>query len=333
MLTRIPRIPLFCLTAFLALWLGSCQTTDPPPADTVLWVKLNDTLSRYDLVVVQLLDAETKAVIKTLWSERLPDPQKNIPGYTLGSLANKSFVVKISGYKSLGQLALETLITYEGGGKKSVSHTDLPPLRPINGLLGIVPSAGKITPAFARDTLNYKVTLPSGVTSLSFALQAESPNANISFEGETVVSGGSTIPINIGDTPDTVKVLVTDISTGSAVTRIYTLVLFPTLPPGLFLTSIKPSYGSLYPDFNSDTQIYTLYIPKAIDTVSFFLTPADPQTMTMVIDHKAIFPGAKSQLFHIDPTSVYPIPMELHRGAAMSFYQVTVTHDSTSSTH
>ena len=47
MLTKRNRNLIACLGAALALWLGSCQTTDPPPANTILWLTLNDTLGSW----------------------------------------------------------------------------------------------------------------------------------------------------------------------------------------------------------------------------------------------------------------------------------------------
>ncbi|HKP96827.1 MAG TPA: cadherin-like beta sandwich domain-containing protein [Fibrobacteria bacterium] len=314
------------MAAALSLFLGGCQTTDPPPAETVLWLKLNDSLSRYDLVVVQILNRQTQEVMGMLWNKPLPNPAKDIPGYPLKSLANQPFIVKVTGYKAMGQLALETLIYYESG-KKSVLHTDLPPLRPVNGLVKLVPSTGTMSPAFNRDSLEYKVTLPSGADSVSFALQAENPAAVISFGGATVASGASAPKRAVGTSPDTVKVMVTDLSTGTAATRTYTLVLFPTPPPGLYLSGIKPTFGSLFPDFTPESQIYTLHLPSNVDTVAFFLTPADASTMTMTINQKAIFPGAKSEVFKIEKNLAYPIQIFVFRGSEMSFYQVTITRD------
>jgi Cadherin-like beta sandwich domain len=330
MSTRFRNILLACLGAS-ALWLSACETVDPPPADEVLWLKLNDSLSLYDRVQVQILDSQATAV-STLWNAKLSDPGSNLPGYTLGALAHRPFTIKVSGYRAFGQLALETLINYDGKGKKTVQHTDLPPLRPINGLLSLVPSSGKMSPSFSRDTLNYQVSLPSGVKSISFAMQPENPNASISFDGESVAAGASTQPVNIGDSPDTVQILVTDMSTGVASTRVYSLVLFPTLPPGLYLASLQPSFGTLSPDFTPESQVYTLHLPVDVDTVSFVLTPADAQTMTLFIDHQAIFSGSKSKLFTLDSTDI-SVPIEVHRGTQLSYYQVTLTHEEPPPSH
>jgi hypothetical protein len=141
-----------------------------------------------------------------------------------------------------------------------------------------------------------------------------------------MTSGSTSQPIAVGNTPDTLEVKVTDMSTGTAVTRTYTVVLFPTLPPGLNLTSIKPSAGTMFPEFSPQAQVYTLTLPAGTDTVSFFLTPSDPQTMTMKIKDIAIFTGAKSAVYKVVAGSSLAIPIEVFRGDETSFYQVTITH-------
>lgn len=330
MATRFRTFLFACLWASLALFLSACQTVDPPPADEVLWLKLNDTLSLYDRVHVQILDSQSIAV-KTLWDAKLSAPGADLPAYTLGALSHHRFTIKVSAYKAL-QLALETLIDYDGKGHKAVSHTALPPLRPVNGLLSLVPSSGKISPTFLRDTLNYQISLPAGVKTVSFTLQPENPNAQISLEGESVPAGSPTKPLDIGESPETVQILVTDMSTGVASTRIYTLVILPTLPPGLYLSGLQPSAGTLAPDFTPESQVYTLYLSETVDTVSFVLTASDAQTMTMLIDRKAIFSGGRSSVFKVDSTDV-SVPIEVHRGTQLSYYNVTITHDKPRPSH
>ena len=326
MSTRTLRLLFASLAMALALFAAGCQTTDSPPAETVLWLKLNDSLSQYDLVLVELLDRQSDSVLHVLWDKALPSPAKDIPGYPLKSLAGKPFIIKVTGYKAAGQLALETFIYYEGG-KKSVLHTVLAPLKPVNGLVKLTPSAGTLSPAFNKDSLNYKVTLPTGTTSVTFTLQTENPAATTVFAGDSLASGAVSKPRAIGTSPDTVKVSITDKSTGTAITRDYFIILLPTMPPGLFLASLRPTYGTLFPDFTPDNQIYQLQLPNKIDTVAFYATPADAKTMSVTINNKVIFTGAKSEVFHLDPGMALPLQIFVHRGEETSFYQVTISRD------
>ena len=321
---RTFRLICASLAAALAFLLAGCQTTDPPPAETVLWLKLNDSLSQYDLVKVELKDRQTDSVLRVLWNGPLRSPGKDIPGYPLKSLAGKPFIVRVTGYKAAGQLALETLIYYDGG-KKSVLHSPVGPLKPVNGLLKLTPSTGTLSPAFNKDSLNYKVTLPAGVSTVTFTMVPENSAATLSFAGDPLAAGATSKAQSVGNTPDTVKVQVTDNSTGAPAMREYTVIIYPTLPPGLYLASIRPTYGSLFPAFTPADQIYTLNLPNSIDTVAFYITPADTKTMTVTINNKALFPGAKSEVFHVDAGMAMPLQIFVHRGEESSFYQVTVS--------
>jgi hypothetical protein len=324
-MARAFRILIVSFAAAMAAFFSGCDTTDPPPAETVLWVKLNDSLSRYDLVIVQVKDYQTNQAVTTLWNGRLQNPSKDIPGYPLKDLAHKDFIVEVTGYKA-GQRALETIINYVGG-TKAVLHTELEPLKPINGLVKLTPSTGTLSPAFNKDSLSYKLTLPTGANSVTFAPQPESPSASITVDSQTVASGASSKPIQIGSKPDTVSISVTDASTGTAATRTYTVIVLPTPPPGLTLVILKPTAGTLTPAFTPDNQMYQLQLPNNIDTVAFFLRPSDTKNTTMTIKDRAIFPDAKSQVYHIDPGVAFPVTINVVRGDELSFYQVTVTRD------
>jgi hypothetical protein len=324
-MVRALRILSASLAIAMSAFLSSCETTDPPPAETVLWVKLNDSLSRYDLVIVQVKDYQTNQAVTTLWNGRLQNPSKDIPGYPLKDLAHKDFVVEVTGYKA-GQRALETIINYVGG-TKAVLHTELEPLKPINGLVKLTTSSGTLSPAFNKDSLNYKLTLPTGVGSVTFAPQPESQAASITIDSQAVASGASSKPIQIGTKPDTVSIAVTDASTGVSATRTYTVILLPTPPPGLTLVLLKPTAGTLTPAFSPENQMYQLQLPNNIDTVAFFLRPSDTKNTTMTIRDKAIFPDAKSQVYHVDPGVPFPVTINVVRGDELSFYQVTVNRD------
>jgi hypothetical protein len=73
--------------------------------------------------------------------------------------------------------------------------------------------------------------------------------------------------------------------------------------------------------------MYQLQLPNNIDTVAFFLRPSDTKNTTMTIRDKAIFPDAKSQVYHVDPGVPFPVTINVVRGDELSFYQVTVNRD------
>jgi hypothetical protein len=307
----------------VALGLSGCQTAATPEAETVLWLKLNDSLSRYESVLVQIVDRnDTNNVLATLWNKPLPAPSTDIQPFRLKTLADDDFIVRIMGYLAQGQLALHTQITYDGG-KKSVLHKEVPPLIARDKLIKLTPSAGALSPAFNKDTATYTLNIDKDEV-VTFSLAAENASATIAFQGETVASGSPTKAIHVTENTDTLTITVTDPSTSPPSRRTYTITVVPKPPPGLYLGSLVPSAGALRPPFSPETQIYSLLLPAGVDTIAFVVSPADPRTMTMTVAGKAVLPGQRSQTFKIEPNSSKPVPFEVFRGSESSFYQVTV---------
>jgi hypothetical protein len=309
------------LALALILGLSGCQTEDPPEAETVLWVRLNDSLSKFTKVVVQVVDRDdSDLVIHTLWNAKLPSPGKDIQGYPLKSLADRAFVVQVKAYLD-GQLALHTQILYEDG-KKTVYHKEVPPLIPRDWLTKLTPSLGELMPPFHKDSLTYVLDIAREVA-VTFSMTTASSNAITSFDGVTVPPG-SPSPSHTVRERDTIPILVTDLSTGTATTRRYNVIIIPTAPPSLTLGTLEPSAGSLFPPFSPNTKIYSLTLPKGVDTVTFTISPNDPRTMTMTMAGKTILPGQRSQVFKLGDGTNLPIPIEVFQGENSAFYQVTV---------
>jgi len=221
-------VPALC--ALAGAWLfGGCQSADPLPAETILRLKLTDSLSRYDSVAITVLDRQDMTnILEDVWHGPLATPSQ-MKGYELTKAKDRDFIVRVAGYAARGQLRLETLIFYEGG-RKTVVHQTPPPYRPINQLASITPSTGKLSPAFKEDSLSYRVVVPADVKSVTLSLQPALAAAAMSIDGVPVAAGVPSQPIPIGTTPDTVQILVTDASQGGAYTRQYQVILNPTLP-------------------------------------------------------------------------------------------------------
>lgn len=322
------RIPIACaLLAGAALLIGGCQTEDPPPAETFLRLKLNDSLSHYDQVLVQILNRnDTDSVLATLWNmQPLKSPATDIPGYNLKNLGRQSFIVRVMGYKARGQLALQTLIYYDAG-VHSVLHSPVPKLKPLNWLEALVPSVNSpLDPVFNPETERYSVTMPQDVNSLTFKITAATPNADLRVDGEPMPSGSSTKIFQVGTTPDSILITVTDTATDAAQTRSYRVRLVPAPQPGFYLSLLKPSYGAFTFPFKPEQTLYVFNMDPDKDTVSFFATAADSR-MTVTVDDQAIFAGKKSQLFTVPPGGNYTVSVEVHRGNDLGYYQITLDH-------
>lgn len=306
-----------------SLALSGCQTESTPEAETVLRLELDDSLSRYEFVLVQIVDRkDTNTVLETLWNKPLRSPATEIQPYRLKSLVDNGFIVDILGYRAQGQLALHTRITY-ADGNKTVSHKEVPPIAAKDRLIKLTPSAGVLSPAFNKDIAAYTLNIDRDEV-VHFSLASENAAAVIAFEGESVASGAPTKAVVVTENTDTLTITVTDPSASPPSKRTYTITVAPNPEVGVFLGSLVPSAGNLSPVFTPNLQTYHLTLPSGVDTVSFTASPADPKSMTMTIAGKALLPGQSSQTFKIDASSSKRITFEVFRGSESSFYLVTV---------
>ena len=96
-------------------------------------------------------------------------------------------------------------------------------------LASLVPSAGTLTPTFANETFSYTAKVPNQTTNLTVTPTAVAgTNATITVNGNAVVSGSASSPINlsVGSNIITIVVVSPDLST----TNTYTLTVTRTLP-------------------------------------------------------------------------------------------------------
>lgn len=309
--------------AFLALALSACQT-ETPEAETVLWLELNDSLSRYESVLVQILDRnDTNDVLATLWNKPLPKPASDIQPFRLKTLSQEDFIVRILGYLAEGKLALHTRIDY-AGGKQSVQHLEVPPIPGEDKLIKLTPSAGTLIPGFHKDTAAFILDIERDEV-VNFSMAAENPSAVMTFEGQTVAAGSLTKAVSITANPDTLTITVADPAATPPSLRTYTIYVVPKPPPPLHLGSLVPSAGELSPGFTPTNPTYTLVLPSGVDTVSFAASPADPQAMTMTIGGKSILRGQRSEIFKIEESNSRRIIFQLFRESESYSYYVFVS--------
>jgi hypothetical protein len=324
---------LIILTAVLiALVLAGCQNAVAPPQETVLRLKLNDTLSKFDNVVITIVDRQDMSkVLENIWSGPLPAPSQ-IPGHVLTTAKDRDFVVRIVAYSADGQLFVETLIVYDGG-KKSVLHQPVPVYQPRYSLQSLSASAGKLSPNFNKDSTKYQILIPEGVPAVVLNLAAVFPGAQVVVAGEIIKSGSTTKSIAIGTEPDTLSILVTDASQGPSYTREYRVILIPTLPAAVLLASISIFADKvpvvMNPPFDPNVRVYNVIIPSTADStaVTFVLRPSDPTKMTMIFMGVAIFNGEVSRPIYLKRVDSNVAVMEVYRGSQHTFYQVTINRE------
>lgn len=287
----LAKLPVRILLATL-LSLAGCELPgkgeDARPI--VLHLSLDDSLVRFDSVHVALTHpADPGNELENVWKGPLPDPTK-IPAHTL-TVATDPFLVKVLGFRkvygfnSREQLAMSTHIIYEHGSKRVV-YQAVPVQVPFNRLARLTPSEGTLEPPFNLDVSTYQLSLPRGVSVVSFDVLSEYTRAIIAVGGQPARAGSPRL-FAVGDKDTTVAITVFD----QEQTRTYTVKVIPVKPPPVVLDSLWYSIGTLTPAFHPDTLAFLLVIPSAASSVDIKLWPADPANQSAFFAGQNVFPG------------------------------------------
>ncbi|MBX8827196.1 cadherin-like beta sandwich domain-containing protein [Ochrobactrum sp. SFR4] len=146
-------------------------------------------------------------------------------------------------------------------------------------LVGLVPSAGSLDPAFSPSEMDYTITVPTETSSLQLTPASADPAATITINGGTVASGNasSALQLGIGDT--TLTVVVT---AQNGTTRSYRVNVTRAASADATLTSLIPSVGSLDPVFDKETLNYSLNVENSVENISFVPMVSEPAARVRV---------------------------------------------------
>lgn len=308
------------LAATLSLTGCNLLEKEQPPAPVILYLSLDDSLSRYDSVTVHIADgADTGREIQRVWAGALPTPSQVPPCTLTGSKDN--FLVKVRAYRGKGQLGVETYIYYEGG-RKRVVHNALPPLVPFNWLARLTPSTGILEPVFNPDVLGYSLPLAANVASVSFDVVAAYTGKALVVVGDQTVAPGvppKAFPVDTADF--TVPITVTDLGT----TRLYQVMVVPPKPLKVELSRMELSAGAtMVPAFKPETEIYNITIPSTLGSVDITCWPADPVSMTLVVLGEPTFAGSAKRIVLDRPGATTVVTIGVSRGGDHKEYTVFV---------
>lgn len=289
-----------CLSAVSALILSGCDLLGKSGEErpVILHLSLDDSLSYYDSVLVALTpfnDPSTE--LEYVHRGFLASP-KVMPAYTV-KRARDPFIVKVEGFRKVSvgmnpreQLAVSTLILYEGG-RKQIRRPLVPAQVPFNYLARLAAGTGSLTPIFNPSVQDYTLRLARGTTSVILDIEAEYPKAAITVGGEAVLPGANKRTVAVAGKDTLVTITVTDLLQP----RSYQVLVSPEKALPLALDSVWNSVGTLAPAFHPDSLAYQLILPSVISSVNFKLWPADPPNTAMTFQGSAIFPGAQRTVY------------------------------------
>ena len=185
----------------------------------------------------------------------------------------------------------------------------LPPPSTDARLLSLVPETGQLTPAFHPEVLEYRLSVPFEVTSMTFAAQP-AEGASCRVNRESLGAGGS-------DTLFRITVTAEDGETQ----RVYQVTVHrqekeeePELSQDTRLLSLLPETGQLVPEFEPGILEYSLTVPYEVTAMTFSAQPAEGASCR--VNRESLGAGGSDTLFRITVTA--------EDGETQRVYQVTV---------
>lgn len=185
----------------------------------------------------------------------------------------------------------------------------LPPPSTDARLLSLVPETGQLTPAFHPEVLEYRLSVPFEVTSMTFAAQPAT-GASCRVNRESLGAGGS-------DTLFRITVTAEDGETQ----RVYQVTVHrqekeeePELSQDTRLLSLLPETGQLVPEFEPGILEYSLTVPYEVTAMTFSAQSAEGASCR--VNRKNLGAGGSATLFLLTVTA--------EDGESKRVYQVTV---------
>ena len=185
----------------------------------------------------------------------------------------------------------------------------LPPPSTDARLLSLVPETGQLTPAFHPEVLEYRLSVPFEVTSMTFAAQP-AEGASCRVNRKNLGAGGSA----------TLFLLTVTAEDGES-KRVYQVTVHrqekeeePELSQDTRLLSLLPETGQLVPEFEPGILEYSLTVPYEVTAMTFSAQPAEGASCR--VNRKNLGAGGSATLFLLTVTA--------EDGESKRVYQVTV---------
>lgn len=164
-------------------------------------------------------------------------------------------------------------------------------------LKSLVPSAGKLSPAFDSDTYDYSITVPTTQETIAFTPTSIDNSSTIKVDGVTVRSGNKSQNIKLDEGENEVEI---DLTTKDGDTSTYTVNVTRTaLFRSAQLTALALTQGSLTPAFNKGIYEYSATVENGVTSIG--VTPkAEDANATVTVNGKKVPSGATSPYINLD---------------------------------
>ncbi|WP_295808187.1 cadherin-like beta sandwich domain-containing protein [uncultured Nitratireductor sp.] len=244
---------------------------------------------------------------------------------------NITYVVSITGVSGVGSLRVDVLtdgsISDGAGNAMVAAYTSGTPW--VRGgsadatLSNLAASAGTLAPAFDPSTTAYAVAVDNATDSVTLTPTTTEPNAGITVDGQSVVSGSASQSIALAVGSTVIPVVVT--AEDGVTTQTYTVTVTRAASADATLASLTPSAGSLDPAFSPSTAAYVVAVDNATDSIALTPTAAEPN-VTITVSGQNVVSGSASQAIALAVGStVIEVVVTAEDATTIRTYTVTVT--------
>lgn len=138
-------------------------------------------------------------------------------------------------------------------------------------LINLTVSEGVLNPAFKPNEENYKVTIPSNISSITLNAYANNEKASIVYVyNDKEYKSFENINMKTGE--NVVSIIVT---AEDGTTKIYTVTITKEANSNNNLASLEVSEGVITPTFNKNTLEYDVTLPNSVTNITIIGTPEE----------------------------------------------------------
>ncbi|MDW6025068.1 cadherin-like beta sandwich domain-containing protein [Mesorhizobium sp. BAC0120] len=190
-------------------------------------------------------------------------------------------------------------------------------------LASLVPSSGRLEPAFTPARFAYDISVGNQVDSITFTPTVSVATARIAVNGAAVSSGAASAPIALSVGANQVSIVVT--AQDGTTTQTYEVTVTRAASAIAELASLVPSSGTLEPAFTPARFAYDISVGNQVDSITFTPTVSVP-TATVAVKGAAVSSGAASAPIALSVgANQVPIVVTAQDGTTTQTYTVTVT--------
>ncbi len=189
-------------------------------------------------------------------------------------------------------------------------------------------SAGTLNPAFSAAVTSYSAQVANNIASVQVTATAADAGASVMINGQAVVSGTASAPINLVVGVNAISVIVT--AAGAATTKTTTISVTRAVSTNADLSALAISSGTLNPAFAPGVTNYSVNVPNNVASTQLTATTADSGA-SLTINGQATASGTPSAALALNVgTNLVSVVVRAADNVTSKTYTVSITRAASS---